>query len=1094
MNFWGLPKRFIFQNPQTRRTAQQTSRGDLEAEPGTPSSAPPERERTQDRQAQLEEERRGREMNVRVGSAQERSGQALEILDERTQANLIRNIDLDQSQERQVQAVTKLNWSMAYEVVPKLREAGVSEAIIHNAVSKPADFERAVRGLQNLNLDESGRAALEKFIQIVKRGQSNFSQGWLVEWPRDLTQTLTEYNAARGLRDTPPSSFGERLQGYAKTTWNYMRNNKVETALYIAGGFVAWRILRGIFGKKEEAQATSASPTQQHEEESTAWKWTKRILWGATGVGGLVILSKILPMERIKNWLSEAWENSFLARWTSSPEERAQERRERNELNEEAARQMGIDDPELLTMFGEYDYEPFMSFRGEVEGQVRGQTRRMFAESIWGTLADTEMRLLPDSLRRFFEKKKNEPEKVMRAERKLRQFLERHADTTREIYPRAKVREIIAGLSREGIFGEKFADRPMQVTEEQVPPTIQAQIQQHYPTIRERNRVTSLAVRVNDHREEQNENIFGPRGLIARLEVMAQRHPQDRSYRQKIDELRRLHRQLETRKTSFHEAVSRGTSHAELKEKVARGVEAQEGLEETYDDYLAEIQSHIGMWRALPFFAIRYGTLGKRRRASIQADVRRAVTNPAHAAREIVGVRNPVHHAQDLYESEGRHLAEYESEKRLSHAGREAALRSPTTAEQREWQERQLRVRAARDKVILEERRLEFRNLPREARESRYAELLADEHHYLEALRDRFHSSIEHAKNLLGTKTLHEREMVEYFRDIQSQGRMLRSGLSDYRSNVMREAERLGKRSREAIDLVQNFDGLSKQYRSTVRGELSFFHGLWRWVKRRGSTTTEAALRTMFKDWMREEKRSGLVRFIRAPGTLAHGAKIGVLGLLMAPGLVAHAREIRERDPEMGFLRLMAELGPSTGQLLLDVVPVGGTFSDFYTVWTGQEVISRRKVRGWDRYSRVIWGSIGALFDVALIFPVLDIAGGAGEVVTRLARLGIRGAEARKIVRLWPKIKNVAERLGGWKKFAEHLKNYRGGATRIDRLRATRGMAITAGTRLAGSVMVGEIAYNAFYSGGEDQNDTGEELDPDLINETEAEAQGNAPH
>ena len=71
---------------------------------------------------------------------------------------------------------------------------------------------------QQLNLDESGQAALAKFIQIIKRQQSNFSQGWLAEWPHDLTQTLSEYNAARHLRDTPPSSLGEQLQGYAKKT------------------------------------------------------------------------------------------------------------------------------------------------------------------------------------------------------------------------------------------------------------------------------------------------------------------------------------------------------------------------------------------------------------------------------------------------------------------------------------------------------------------------------------------------------------------------------------------------------------------------------------------------------------------------------------------------------------------------------------------------------------------------------------------------------------------------------------------------------------------------------------------------------------
>jgi hypothetical protein len=209
-------------------------------------------------------------------------------------------------------------------------------------------------------------------------------------------------------------------------------------------------------------------------------------------------------------------------------------------------------------------------------------------------------------------------------------------------------------------------------------------------------------------------------------------------------------------------------------------------------------------------------------------------------------------------------------------------------------------------------------------------------------------------------------------------------------------------------------------------------------------------------------------------GTLLTRVVKGVKGrakmmVLMASLIFATDQIIHKNDAERDLAEIIDELGPDFGQLLLDVLPVAGTFSNFYSAFTGREIVSKRDVSGiWDRTSNVMWGTVGAAGDVLTVLGALP-SGGTGigaNVALRLAKEAKAGSKtAAKMIEMWPRISKVADRMGGWKKFAEKTAEFVKKDPEKMRKMAKGLRAIeTVGTIAGTTMLVGGVAYNMHYA------------------------------
>lgn len=232
-----------------------------------------------------------------------------------------------------------------------------------------------------------------------------------------------------------------------------------------------------------------------------------------------------------------------------------------------------------------------------------------------------------------------------------------------------------------------------------------------------------------------------------------------------------------------------------------------------------------------------------------------------------------------------------------------------------------------------------------------------------------------------------------------------------------------------------------------------------------------------------------------ASGTLMTRVIKGAKGrakmmVLMGALMFATNEMIRQGEVDREFSDIIRELGPEAGQLLIDVLPFIGTYSSFYSAFTGEELVTPRDVSGtWDRVSNVIWGSVGLAGDVVTVLSAIPTGGGSlgVNVILRLTKMAKSGSRTAPIVlRMWPRIARVAERMGGWLAFGKKAKDAIGGKIPLMAgLRKIEAVGTVAGTAL----MVGGVAYHMRYAFMNDETEI--ELPADL--QAEAPAQPATP-
>lgn len=162
--------------------------------------------------------------------------------------------------------------------------------------------------------------------------------------------------------------------------------------------------------------------------------------------------------------------------------------------------------------------------------------------------------------------------------------------------------------------------------------------------------------------------------------------------------------------------------------------------------------------------------------------------------------------------------------------------------------------------------------------------------------------------------------------------------------------------------------------------------------------------------------------------------------------------EATEEDKEMHIERelmeIMKEIGPETLQLVLDILSPYG-LSDWYTVFSGKGLITQKEVSGWERATRVVFGSYNLATDlIATVGGAVTVkAGGAGGaaiygganvVEAALRAAGKSPALIATVNKILPKIAVMGREAGGYDKLLRSFHKI-----------AKRGMQVTLGIEMS---------------------------------------------
>ncbi|MCC7197040.1 hypothetical protein IT413_02470 [Candidatus Peregrinibacteria bacterium] len=222
-------------------------------------------------------------------------------------------------------------------------------------------------------------------------------------------------------------------------------------------------------------------------------------------------------------------------------------------------------------------------------------------------------------------------------------------------------------------------------------------------------------------------------------------------------------------------------------------------------------------------------------------------------------------------------------------------------------------------------------------------------------------------------------------------------------------------------------------------------------------------------------------------GTLMTRVVKGVKGrckmmALMAVGVFALDQYMHRNDAERDLYKIMTDLGPELGQLVLDVAPVTGTFSNYYSAISGKEIITKRDVSGtWDRVSNALWGTVGLVGDAVTVIEAVPSGGTSVWGNMRLRLLKIAASEgkmansAKKLIKYLPKLEKIAERMGGMTKMIDKIHDF----LKDDRILKNMKRFEKAGLVVGTAMVVGGLTYNLRYAFVD--KDTEIKIPPELI-------------
>jgi hypothetical protein len=284
-----------------------------------------------------------------------------------------------------------------------------------------------------------------------------------------------------------------------------------------------------------------------------------------------------------------------------------------------------------------------------------------------------------------------------------------------------------------------------------------------------------------------------------------------------------------------------------------------------------------------------------------------------------------------------------------------------------------------------------------------------------------------------------------------------------FNARIAQEIEKITKMTDKKAQAAAAAEALQKEidaFSDTKLSSLKKLHTLYYSVVKTGSAPKE--LRAAIAKAVDNASDSFSTRVIK-------GAK-GRAKLVALMTVVMFATEhVINKDEGQDVIDEIKSFGPEFWQLLIDVLPLSGTFSNFYSACSGREIVTDRDVSsGKDRALNVVWGTVSLAGDIITALTIIPSAGASigGAAAARLTAIVAKGGRmapiAAKLLKMFPRIAKAAEECGGWRNFAKRLK----APTKVTKtLRKIEVVGMTTGT-----LMLAGGAVNAIYGckAGED--------------------------
>lgn len=208
----------------------------------------------------------------------------------------------------------------------------------------------------------------------------------------------------------------------------------------------------------------------------------------------------------------------------------------------------------------------------------------------------------------------------------------------------------------------------------------------------------------------------------------------------------------------------------------------------------------------------------------------------------------------------------------------------------------------------------------------------------------------------------------------------------------------------------------------------------------------------------------------------------GKVALVMLPLMFTMDYLLERNDAERDLATILSDFGPTGLQLLLDICPGAGTYSSFYSAWTGEQLVDKEhKLEGWEQASCWLWGTVGLAADGLTILTLIPSGSSslAADGAARLALATARGSKvAARIERAWPALVAIAERLGGWEAFVQSVYRFMSGASTSSKLAKGLRTVEVGGLVVATAITVGGVSANLIY--GVEDMDEGIGMSEDL--------------
>ncbi|HBB03130.1 MAG: hypothetical protein US89_C0016G0017 [Candidatus Peregrinibacteria bacterium GW2011_GWF2_38_29] len=243
-----------------------------------------------------------------------------------------------------------------------------------------------------------------------------------------------------------------------------------------------------------------------------------------------------------------------------------------------------------------------------------------------------------------------------------------------------------------------------------------------------------------------------------------------------------------------------------------------------------------------------------------------------------------------------------------------------------------------------------------------------------------------------------EKGAVEYVKSISDQivaknhlvEKLLKEGKKVEAEKVVKEINALSKKLTDADKMffeavnrdakfLRSVEGVLRKHLAGAKGEKAA--AILRRLEQ--VVTGKSLLRNKFTSFLSKTKERALGGRNILPVKLTKG-KLAFVSLVIAGGALG-------ADEQTG-------IGSSMAQAAVDVAPVSGTLSDFYSVFSGKEVVTGRKLDWSDRGIRAAFGVAGAVCDISILLAGLGLGLRAGLSAVRGGLVAAKVAKAVKAV------------------------------------------------------------------------------------------------